>query len=211
MTDRLRFVWPPILIGILVLAVWQAIVVLQDIKPYLLPAPSLIASNFLGDVDLMWSAAYYTATTAFLGLVLGTIVGVIMAFLAQRFIEFEVVAAQQAQIRRHHLAALQPHRITHHKGFGIAQRRLAITQHQRLHLEQLAEGMAAALRSRTSPYTAPHVRTAILTIKDKLHNSAPLCIPAAMLHKHSAHSVQNPWTLMQLEALPSQLGDNQSP
>lgn len=86
MTDRLRFVWPPILIGILVLAVWQAIVVLQDIKPYLLPAPSLIASNFLGDVDLMWSAAYYTATTAFLGLVLGTIVGVIMAFLAQRFI-----------------------------------------------------------------------------------------------------------------------------
>ena len=65
----------------------------------------------------------------------------------QRLIQLEVVAAQQAQIRRHHLAALQPHRITHHKGFGIAQRRLAITQHQRLHLEQLAEGMAAALRS----------------------------------------------------------------
>jgi NitT/TauT family transport system permease protein len=34
----------------------------------------------------MWNTALYTATTAFLGLVLGSILGVAMAFLAQRFI-----------------------------------------------------------------------------------------------------------------------------
>lgn len=86
MSDRLKFIWPPLLIGALVLAAWQAIVVVQDIKPYLLPAPSLIAGNFFGDLGLMWNAALYTGTTAFLGLVLGTIAGVVMAFLAQRFI-----------------------------------------------------------------------------------------------------------------------------
>ena len=86
MSDRLKFIWPPILIGVLVLAAWQAVVVVQDIQPYLLPAPSLIAENFFGDLSLMWNTALYTATTAFLGLVLGSILGVAMAFLAQRFI-----------------------------------------------------------------------------------------------------------------------------
>ena len=86
MSDRLKYIWPPVLIGVLFVAAWQALVVVQDIKPYLLPAPSLIAENFFGDIDLMWAAALYTGTTAFLGLVCGTIAGVIMAFLAQRFI-----------------------------------------------------------------------------------------------------------------------------
>ena len=64
----------------------------------------------------------------------------------QRLIQLEVVAAQQAQIRRHHLAALQPHRIAHHQRFGIAKHHLAIAAHQGLHPQQLAQRMAAALR-----------------------------------------------------------------
>ena len=86
MSDRLKYIWPPVLIGVLFVAAWQALVVVQDIKPYLLPAPSLIAENFFRDISLMWAAALYTGTTAFLGLVFGTIAGIIMAFLAQRFI-----------------------------------------------------------------------------------------------------------------------------
>jgi NitT/TauT family transport system permease protein len=86
MSDRLKYIWPPVLIGVLFIAAWQALVVVQEIKPYLLPAPSLIAENFFGDIDLMWNAALYTGTTAFLGLVFGTIAGIVMAFLAQRFI-----------------------------------------------------------------------------------------------------------------------------
>ncbi len=71
MGSRLRAVWPPILIAVLLLGTWQLLVVVQDIKPYLLPSPSLIAGNFFKDVSLMWGAALYTGTTALLGLVFG--------------------------------------------------------------------------------------------------------------------------------------------
>lgn len=86
MGHRLKYIWPPLLIAVLFLAAWQVLVVARDIQPYLLPAPSLIGQNFFGDLALMWDTAVYTGTTAFLGLVLGTIAGILMAFLAQRFI-----------------------------------------------------------------------------------------------------------------------------
>ncbi|MCF8539131.1 MAG: ABC transporter permease [Candidatus Nanopelagicales bacterium] len=88
MPKRISFslMWPPILIAVLFLAAWQAIVVVNDVQPYLLPAPSLIAENFTSDLSLMWAAAFYTGTTAFLGLVFGTIAALIMALLAQRLI-----------------------------------------------------------------------------------------------------------------------------
>ena len=86
MAERLKAVWPPILIAVIFLGAWQLIVVANDIKPYLLPAPSLIFSNFFGSVDLMFSTALYTATTALLGLAVGTVIGLVLALLAQRFI-----------------------------------------------------------------------------------------------------------------------------
>lgn len=86
MGAKLKAVWPPILIAVVFLAAWQLLVIVQDIKPYLLPAPSLIASNFFSDISLMWGAAFYTATTAFFGLAIGTALGMLAALLAQRFI-----------------------------------------------------------------------------------------------------------------------------
>ena len=77
--ERMKFIWPPVLIAVLFLSAWQLLVVVRDIQPYLLPAPSLIAENFFGDIALMWETALYTGTTAFLGLVFGTIVGLVMA------------------------------------------------------------------------------------------------------------------------------------
>ncbi len=85
-TDRFSGIWPPILIAVLFLAAWQIFVVARDIQPYLLPAPSLIVTNFFTDLSLMWAAAFYTGTTAFLGLVFGTVLGLVMALLASRFI-----------------------------------------------------------------------------------------------------------------------------
>lgn len=85
MSRRLRAVWPPLLIGVLALVAWQLFVVAQDIKPYLLPAPTLIASNFFGDLGLMAGTALYTGTTAILGLAFGVVVGVLAALLAARF------------------------------------------------------------------------------------------------------------------------------
>ena len=86
MGERFRAIWPPILIAVLFLAAWQLLVVVQDIKPYLLPSPSLIAGNFFSDLHLMWAAALYTGTTAILGLMFGTLLGILAALLAQRFI-----------------------------------------------------------------------------------------------------------------------------
>ena len=84
MGSRLRSVWPPILIAAVLPGGWQLLVVVQNIQPYLLPAPSLIFSNILSSFDMLFAAAYYTGTTAFIGLVLGTIAGLILALLAQR-------------------------------------------------------------------------------------------------------------------------------
>jgi NitT/TauT family transport system permease protein len=86
MGARLKAIWPPILIAAIFLAAWQLLVVVQDIKPYLLPAPSLIAGNFFSDIPLMWAAALYTGTTALLGLIFGTLLGIVAALLAQRFV-----------------------------------------------------------------------------------------------------------------------------
>jgi len=86
MSARWRAIWPPVVIGLGFLAVWQLIVVVNDIKPYLLPAPSLILTNFFTNVAMMFSTGWYTATTAFLCLVFGTVVGLACALLAQRFI-----------------------------------------------------------------------------------------------------------------------------
>ena len=100
MSHKFRAIWPPVLIAVLFLAAWQLLVVVQDIKPYLLPAPSLIASNFLGDISLMWSAALYTATTAFLGLVFGTMLGIVAALLAQRCIVVNTLITPLADVTR---------------------------------------------------------------------------------------------------------------
>jgi NitT/TauT family transport system permease protein len=85
MNGRLRAVWPPVIIALIFLSAWQLLVVIQDIKPFLLPSPSLILGNFLGDFTLMFNAAIYTGTTAILGLMFGTAVGLVLALIAQRF------------------------------------------------------------------------------------------------------------------------------
>ncbi len=86
MNSKLSHLWPPILVAALFLGAWQLLVVVQELKPFLLPAPSLIASEFANGATLMWGAAVYTGTTAFLGLLFGTLAGLFMALLAQRLV-----------------------------------------------------------------------------------------------------------------------------
>jgi NitT/TauT family transport system permease protein len=88
MRGRLNLIWPPLLIGAIFLIAWEALVVIQELKPYLLPAPSLIFTTFTSNLNLMWATGIYTATTAVLGLVFGTIVGILLAMVAQRFFVF---------------------------------------------------------------------------------------------------------------------------
>ncbi len=60
MNGRLRGIWPPVLIAVVVIGAWQLLVVTRNIQPLLLPSPSLIASNFLKALRLMWGAAFYS-------------------------------------------------------------------------------------------------------------------------------------------------------
>lgn len=84
--SRLRYVWPPVLIALVFLGAWQLLVVWRDIKPFLLPSPSFIASNIVSAGGILWSSALYTGTTALVGLLLGTVLGLALALLAQRLV-----------------------------------------------------------------------------------------------------------------------------
>lgn len=85
MSHRLRSIWPPVVIGLGFLGLWQLIVVVNDIKPYLLPAPTFIVENFVSTFSFIWNAAVYTATTAILGLAFGIVIGSAAALAAVRF------------------------------------------------------------------------------------------------------------------------------
>lgn len=80
-----RAVWPPIVFGVAFLALWEGAVNVFDWKPYFLPKPSAIWDNFTSNLDQIWEAAKVSGGNALVGLVIGTVVGVAMAFLLMRF------------------------------------------------------------------------------------------------------------------------------
>jgi len=76
---------PPLLVGAVLVGVWQLLVVGFDVQPYLLPAPSAIWSALIERVGDVWDAMYVTGTNALIGLVVGTLLGVAMSFVLMRF------------------------------------------------------------------------------------------------------------------------------
>ena len=88
-TVRLRNVLaaalPPLVLGALFLGAWQAWVVVSDVQPFVIPRPTDIWRAFIDDFDLVWKASVVTGMNAFVGLVLGSIVGFVVAVLTNRF------------------------------------------------------------------------------------------------------------------------------
>jgi NitT/TauT family transport system permease protein len=78
-------VWPPILFGVCFLALWEAVVQGFDLKPYFLPTPTSIASEFRANADLIWEATKVSGLNALIGLVVGTALGIALSFLLGRF------------------------------------------------------------------------------------------------------------------------------
>ena len=81
----LRSVVPPIVFGLLFLALWQGAVRAFDLKPYFLPPPSEIWQQFRENLQLIWEAARVSGANALVGLVVGTALGVAMSFALARF------------------------------------------------------------------------------------------------------------------------------
>jgi NitT/TauT family transport system permease protein len=81
----LRALWPPVAFGVAFLAVWEAIVRVFDIQPFLLAAPSAIGTATAERFGDVWDASFATGVNALAGLVAGVVLGVAMSFVMMRF------------------------------------------------------------------------------------------------------------------------------
>ncbi len=79
----------PLLIGVLLLLVWQMLCTVLEVPAYLVPTPWLIAKTLVGDWGLLSDALLVTLKITFLAFALSVLLGVAIAFLfvQSRFIE----------------------------------------------------------------------------------------------------------------------------
>jgi NitT/TauT family transport system permease protein len=104
-----RTVVAPVLLGVVALALWQLVVVLLDVKPFVVPAPFAIGQSFGANLPTVLQGALVTGGNALVGLVLGAIVGIVLAIVAAlvRVVD-ELSAAVIAAIAVVPIVALAP-------------------------------------------------------------------------------------------------------
>ncbi|HEU4348236.1 MAG TPA: ABC transporter permease [Actinoplanes sp.] len=84
-SGRVPRVLTPVLVGIAFLAGWEAMVQLNDIRPYLLPAPSAIWAQIVDNNAEILASARVTGANALVGLIAGAVLGILVALVASRF------------------------------------------------------------------------------------------------------------------------------
>ncbi|WP_129336756.1 ABC transporter permease [Cellulomonas endophytica] len=82
--DVLRRALPPVLLGVVGLAAWQALVVAADVPPFLLPSPTAIVEQLVEVGPLVLEASLATGANVLVGTLLGAVVAVLAALLAAR-------------------------------------------------------------------------------------------------------------------------------
>jgi NitT/TauT family transport system permease protein len=86
--------WQQVLLPVATLAIgiaiWDLVVRIEHIPPYVLPAPGLVAATLVSDWSLLWDSLLVTLTTTFEGLALAVIGGTGLAILfnQSRLIEY---------------------------------------------------------------------------------------------------------------------------
>jgi NitT/TauT family transport system permease protein len=75
----------PIAVGLIVLGAWQFLVTVVGVSDYLLPSPASIIEEFIAYWPSIASAMLVTGTNALIGLVVGSILGMLLAALAARW------------------------------------------------------------------------------------------------------------------------------
>jgi NitT/TauT family transport system permease protein len=109
MSQRLKVVLPPLVVGVALVALWELFVDWRHIKPFLLPKPSAIWSQIADNHSEIISAARETGTNALIGLLVGTIVGVLVALVASRFrVASELLTPLSAAVNAMPIIALAP-------------------------------------------------------------------------------------------------------
>lgn len=77
-----RTVLAPVLLGMAVVLLWQGVVTLLAIKPFILPGPLTIADQFGANLQNVANGMLATGRNALIGLLIGTVLGVLLAILA---------------------------------------------------------------------------------------------------------------------------------
>ena len=71
----------PLLVGIFLVALWQALVVIHELPPYLVPSPWLMLKTLYTDWPVLMLALWVTVKITLLAFVTAAVLGVLMSFL----------------------------------------------------------------------------------------------------------------------------------
>ncbi|MWB99405.1 ABC transporter permease [Agromyces seonyuensis] len=91
--ERIGRVVAPIVVGLAVLGVWQFLVSVVGVSDYLLPSPAAIAEEFVAFAPAILAAAGVTGFNALVGLVVGTVLGILLAWAAAQWRAIDAMAA----------------------------------------------------------------------------------------------------------------------
>ena len=80
-----RGVLPPVVVGVVVLVAWQLTVQVGRIAPFIVPSPLAIGDELREQRLNIWNAALASGENALIGLIAGTVLGILAAMLASRW------------------------------------------------------------------------------------------------------------------------------
>jgi len=81
MNERVRSILAPAGVLIVTVLVWDLVVRINNIQPYILPGPGLVLSTLVSDWSILWSSLLATLLTTVEGLVLAVVGGIGLAIL----------------------------------------------------------------------------------------------------------------------------------
>jgi NitT/TauT family transport system permease protein len=81
----LRVVLPPLLVAVAAVVLWELVVVVGRVAPFVLPAPSAIGEQLWRSRDIVLQVGLASGTNALVGLVVGALAGLSAAVVANRF------------------------------------------------------------------------------------------------------------------------------
>jgi NitT/TauT family transport system permease protein len=106
---RVLNVVAPVVFGVVMLGLWELLVRVQDLPPYVLPAPSAIAEQLRLNASDIWATFRATGANALVGLAAGAVLGVLGGMLAARArIVDELLSPVAAAVSAMPIVALAP-------------------------------------------------------------------------------------------------------
>ncbi|CAA9359290.1 MAG: ABC nitrate/sulfonate/bicarbonate transporter, inner membrane subunit [uncultured Nocardioidaceae bacterium] len=90
---RMRVLLAPVVLGVLVLGLWQLAVESFEIDPFVIPSPQAIFDRFITNISSIVDGVTVTGRNALMGLVIGAVIGIVGALLASATWIFDEMTA----------------------------------------------------------------------------------------------------------------------